>query len=90
MSCRRCEIGEGRRGDGEIFRSWARFSQSIEEDREFCQAVKAFVQDAENDVTSLLEEEKKIMALVRSTGDYFHGKAGKDEGLRVGLLANVR
>ncbi|KAH0986829.1 hypothetical protein GBA52_014006 [Prunus armeniaca] len=23
------------------------------------------------------------MALVKSTGDYFHGKAGKDEGLRL-------
>ncbi|XP_054815061.1 formin-like protein 5 isoform X1 [Prosopis cineraria] len=60
--------------------------ESIKEDREFCQAVKAFVQNAENDVTSLLEEEKKIMALVKSTGDYFHGKAGKDEGLRLFVI----
>ncbi|KAK4286047.1 hypothetical protein QN277_002658 [Acacia crassicarpa] len=60
--------------------------KSIEEDREFCQAVTAFVQDAEKDVTSLLEEEKKIMALVKSTGDYFHGKAGKDEGLRLFVI----
>ncbi|XP_028761768.1 formin-like protein 5 isoform X2 [Neltuma alba] len=60
--------------------------KSIEEDRKFCQAVKAFVQDAENDVTSLLEKEKNIMALVKSTGDYFHGKAGKDEGLRLFMI----
>ncbi|KAI9108841.1 hypothetical protein K1719_020146 [Acacia pycnantha] len=56
------------------------------EDPEDDPTVKAFVQDAENDVTSLLEEEKKIMALVKSTGDYFHGKAGKDEGLRVFVI----
>lgn len=60
--------------------------KSIKEDRGFYQTGKTFVQDAESDVMSLLEEEKKIMALVKSTGDYFHGNAGKDEGLRVFVI----
>lgn len=60
--------------------------KSVGEDSGFHQALKSFVQDAEIDVTSLLEEEKRIMALVKSTGDYFHGKAGKDEGLRLFIV----
>ncbi|KAK9279164.1 hypothetical protein L1049_012841 [Liquidambar formosana] len=47
-----------------------------------------FVQNAEIDIKWLKEEEKRIMALVKSTGDYFHRNAGKDEGLR--LFAIVR
>ncbi|KAJ6727972.1 FORMIN-LIKE PROTEIN [Salix koriyanagi] len=35
---------------------------------------------------SLLEEEKRIVALVKNTGDYFHGNAGKDEGLRLFIV----
>ncbi|KAG6689522.1 hypothetical protein I3842_11G179700 [Carya illinoinensis] len=62
--------------------------KSIEEDRGFHQSLKSFVQNAEIDVTWLLEEERRIMTLVKSTGDYFHGKAGKDEGL--GLFVIVR
>ncbi|KAA8523742.1 hypothetical protein F0562_010165 [Nyssa sinensis] len=34
----------------------------------------------------LLEEEKRIMAVVKSTADYFHGNAGKDEGLRLFVI----
>ncbi|MBA0731349.1 hypothetical protein Golax_023153, partial [Gossypium laxum] len=52
----------------------------------FHEALKSFVQNAEVDVTSLLEEEKRIMALVKSTGDYFHGNAHKDEGLRLFVI----
>ncbi|KAG2371848.1 Formin-like protein [Vigna angularis] len=52
-------------------------------DKGFCETVKSFVEKAEADVKSLLEEEKKIMGLVKSTGDYFHGDTGKDEGLRL-------
>ncbi|CAH2057423.1 unnamed protein product, partial [Thlaspi arvense] len=37
---------------------------------------------------SCKRKRKRIMALVKSTGDYFHGNAGKDEGLR--LFAIVR
>ncbi|CAL0303823.1 unnamed protein product [Lupinus luteus] len=55
-------------------------------DGEFCERVKSFLQNAEGDVMKLLEEEKKIMALVKSTGDYFHGKSGKDEGLRLFVI----
>ncbi|KAK7272459.1 hypothetical protein RJT34_29066 [Clitoria ternatea] len=57
-------------------------------DKGFHETVKSFVEKAEAQVTNLLEEEKKIMALVKSTGDYFHGNTGKDEGLR--LFAIVR
>jgi hypothetical protein len=60
--------------------------KSIGEDSGFYQTLKSFVENAEIDVTYLREEEKKIMGLVKSTGDYFHGKAGKDEGLRVFVI----
>ncbi|PON55941.1 Formin, FH2 domain containing protein [Trema orientale] len=57
--------------------------KSLEEGSGFHQTLKSFVQNAEVDITWLLEEEKRIMGLVKSTGDYFHGNAGKDEGLRL-------
>ncbi|GAV90930.1 FH2 domain-containing protein [Cephalotus follicularis] len=57
--------------------------KNIEEESEFLQTLKSFVQNAEVDVMSLLDEEKRIMALVKSTGDYFHGNSGKDEGLHL-------
>ncbi|XAR67492.1 hypothetical protein NMG60_11002266 [Bertholletia excelsa] len=60
--------------------------KNIDEEKGFHQALKSFVQNAEVDVLSLLEEEKRIMALVRSTIDYFHGNAGKDEGLRLFVI----
>ncbi|XP_040986357.1 formin-like protein 5 [Juglans microcarpa x Juglans regia] len=60
--------------------------KSIEEDRGFHQTLKSFVQNAEIDVMWFLEEERRIMTLVKSTGDYFHGKAGKDEGLRLFVI----
>ncbi|QCD86523.1 diaphanous 2 [Vigna unguiculata] len=60
--------------------------KNVEEDRGFCETVKSFVQNAEADVKKLLEEEKKIMALVKNTGDYFHGNAGKNEGLRLFIV----
>lgn len=53
------------------------------EESGFYQTLKSFVDNAEGEVMALLEEEKRIMALVKSTGDYFHGKAGKDDGLRL-------
>ncbi|XP_057414870.1 formin-like protein 5 isoform X2 [Lotus japonicus] len=61
-------------------------TNSIDHDRGFHETVKGFVEKAEVDVTSLLEEEKKIMALVKSTGDYFHGNSGRDEGLRLFVI----
>ncbi|XP_031404743.1 formin-like protein 5 [Punica granatum] len=60
--------------------------KNLEEESGFHKALKSFVQNAEIDVTWLLEEEKRIMALVKSTGDYFHGNAGKDEGLRLFVI----
>lgn len=60
--------------------------KNLEEGSGFQQTLKSFVQNAEIDVTWLLEEEKRIMSLVKSTGDYFHGKAGKDEGLRLFII----
>lgn len=36
--------------------------------------------EAEFDIKWVREEEKRIMDLVKDTGNYFHGKAAKDEG----------
>lgn len=57
--------------------------KNVDEENGFHRTLKSFVQNAEVDIISLIEEEKRIVALVKSTGDYFHGKAGKDEGLRL-------
>ncbi|XP_062018304.1 formin-like protein 5 [Rosa rugosa] len=53
------------------------------EESGFHETLKSFVQNADVDIRGLREEEKRIMALVKSTGDYFHGNAGKDEGLHL-------
>ncbi|KAI3812187.1 hypothetical protein L1987_16894 [Smallanthus sonchifolius] len=55
---------------------------------EFNTALTRFLEYAEADIKWMIEEERRIMTLVKSTGDYFHGKSGKDEGLR--LFAIVR
>ncbi|XP_022716970.1 formin-like protein 5 [Durio zibethinus] len=60
--------------------------KSTEEESGFHETLKSFVQNAEVDVMSLLKEEKRIMALVKSTGDYFHGNVQKDEGLRLFVI----
>ncbi|XVF34096.1 hypothetical protein REPUB_Repub18cG0027900 [Reevesia pubescens] len=60
--------------------------KSTEEKSGFHKTLKSFVQNTEVDVMSLLEEEKRIMALVKSTGDYFHGNAHKDEGVRLFVI----
>lgn len=52
----------------------------------FYQTVESFVENAEGTIMSLLEEEKRITALVKSTGDYFHGNSGRDEGLRLFVI----
>lgn len=44
------------------------------------------MREAKGEVTWLVQEEKRIMALVKNTADYFHGNAGKDEGLRLFLI----
>lgn len=60
--------------------------QNLDEDSEFHRMLASFVEHAEANITLLLEEEKRIMALVKSTADYFHGKAGKDEGLHLFMI----
>ncbi|KAI3714124.1 hypothetical protein L1987_72714 [Smallanthus sonchifolius] len=55
---------------------------------EFNTALTRFLEYAEADIKWMIEEERRITALIKITGDYFHGKSGKDEGLR--LFAIVR
>ncbi|MCD9645234.1 hypothetical protein HAX54_034002 [Datura stramonium] len=62
--------------------------KSLEEDCKFRDMLTNFMEHVEEEIKWILEEEKRIMALVKSTGDYFHGTAGKDEGLR--LFITVR
>lgn len=57
-----------------------------EECSEFKRCTERFLGHAREEVTWMVEEEKRIMALVKSTGDYFHGNTGKDEGLRLFLI----
>ncbi|RAL45349.1 hypothetical protein DM860_013745 [Cuscuta australis] len=52
----------------------------------FLETLENFMQSAEGEVKELLEQEKLIMSLVKSTGDYFHGNAGRDEGLRLFVI----
>ncbi|KAJ0974799.1 hypothetical protein J5N97_016764 [Dioscorea zingiberensis] len=54
--------------------------KNLEEKSGFHRSLKSFVEHAETDITFLLEEEKRVRSLVKSTTDYFHGNAGKDEG----------
>ncbi|KAF8409468.1 hypothetical protein HHK36_005544 [Tetracentron sinense] len=60
--------------------------RSIEEDSGFHRTLKSFVGHAEVDITWLLEEKKRVLAMVKSTADYFHGNEGKDEGLRLFVI----
>ncbi|OEL30832.1 Formin-like protein 18 [Dichanthelium oligosanthes] len=57
--------------------------KSLDEDSGFHRKLAQFIEQSQVRVTHLLEEEKKLRALVRSTVDYFHGSTGKDEGLRL-------
>ncbi|XP_020276265.1 formin-like protein 5 isoform X2 [Asparagus officinalis] len=60
--------------------------ENCDEEGRFLPALRAFVEHAEADVTSLLEEEKKMRLLVKETTDYFDGNSGKDEGLRLFVI----
>ncbi|KAG2325106.1 hypothetical protein Bca4012_039595 [Brassica carinata] len=64
------------------------FLKSMDEESDFEKALAGFIEHADGDIKWLKEEEKRIMALVKSTADYFHGKSAKNEGLR--LFAIVR
>lgn len=59
---------------------------TTKEAEEFCAAFNGFMEHAEAEITWMLEEEKRIMALVKSTGDFFHGNSAKDEGLRLFVI----
>ncbi|KAK8508608.1 hypothetical protein V6N13_130604 [Hibiscus sabdariffa] len=59
-----------------------------EEATQFYLTMSCFTDAAEADIKELSEEEKRIMELIKSTADYFHGQAGMKEGLR--LFAIVR
>ena len=60
--------------------------KNLEEDSEFQHSLANFVEKAKEEVAWLTGEEKRIMAEVKSTADYFHGNAGKDEGLRLFVI----
>ncbi|KAL2493934.1 Formin-like protein 3 [Forsythia ovata] len=60
--------------------------KGVEEDSEFYDTLSSFIQHSDSDIAMLLEEEKRIMDLVKNTGDYFHGNAGKGEGLHLFVI----
>ncbi|KAL6561355.1 hypothetical protein OROMI_016956 [Orobanche minor] len=60
--------------------------KSVESESEFCDALASFVEQFELDIKWLKDEEKRITALVKSTGDYFHGRAGRDEGSQLFVI----
>ncbi|XVF66950.1 hypothetical protein PTKIN_Ptkin10aG0080900 [Pterospermum kingtungense] len=62
--------------------------KNMDNDSQFFRSLSSFVERTGADVRWLPEEEKRIMELVKSTADYFHGQAGQKEGLR--LFAIVR
>ncbi|KAL0406885.1 UNVERIFIED_CONTAM: Formin-like protein 5 [Sesamum latifolium] len=55
----------------------------LAEDKGFRETLSCFLKNASSDVKWLLREEKRITDLMKTTADYFHGNAGKDEGLRL-------
>ncbi|GFP89972.1 formin-like protein 5 [Phtheirospermum japonicum] len=60
--------------------------KNVGEEDGFHQSLKGFVQHAEVEVKWLLDEEKRITGLMKSTADYFHGNTGKEEGLRLFVI----
>ncbi|CAN8324545.1 unnamed protein product [Cochlearia groenlandica] len=64
------------------------FLKTMDEESDFERALGGFIERADADIKWLKEEEERIMALVKSSADYFHGKSAKNEGLR--LFAIVR
>ncbi|KAL8167571.1 hypothetical protein V2J09_009070 [Rumex salicifolius] len=57
--------------------------QNLGEESRFYLALKEFVQESEGEITWLLQEERRVIELVKKTVDYFHGNSTKDEGLRL-------
>ncbi|GAB2274862.1 hypothetical protein Dimus_009633 [Dionaea muscipula] len=64
--------------------------QNVEDDDDECRfyhVLAYFVEQAEGEITQLLEEEKRITELVKNTVDYFHGgNSGREEGLRLFVI----
>lgn len=61
-------------------------SMKSQEESGFHHSLKHFMEQAETQITFLLEEEKRIRSLVKKTTNFFHGNAGKDEGLRLFVI----
>ncbi|CAO2814373.1 unnamed protein product [Amaranthus hypochondriacus] len=60
--------------------------ENPEGDSGFYETLVSFVEHSEGEVTWLVEEEQRISGLVRKTSDYFHGNAGREEGLRLFIV----
>ncbi|GMH12063.1 hypothetical protein Nepgr_013904 [Nepenthes gracilis] len=60
--------------------------EGMEEASGFHRVLADFVEQAEGEITRLLEEEKTITEMVKSTADYFHGNSGREEGLRLFVI----
>ncbi|XP_031130313.1 formin-like protein 11 isoform X2 [Ipomoea triloba] len=60
--------------------------KSVEGETEFKETLENFLKHAGEEITRQVEEEKRIMEMVKNTGDYFHGKTGKDEGTRLFVI----
>ncbi|XP_074294102.1 formin-like protein 5 [Silene latifolia] len=54
-----------------------------EEETGFYKMLVSFRDHSEGEVQWLVKEEHRISELVRKTADYFHGNAGREEGLRL-------
>ncbi|KAL1562398.1 formin-like protein 5 [Salvia divinorum] len=52
---------------------------SLDEDSKFLETLTRFINQFEADTAWLAEERERVMNLVTSTGDYFHGRSGRDE-----------
>lgn len=59
---------------------------TVNKETEFQEFLMEFMERAEAEIMWLLEEEKRVMALVKSTGDYFHGQSRNDEGLHLFVI----
>ncbi|CAL9205040.1 formin-like protein 5 [Musa acuminata AAA Group] len=60
--------------------------KSHEEESGFHHILESFMEQAETGISFLLGEEKRLRLLVKKTTDFFHGNAGKDEGLRLFVI----
>lgn len=52
---------------------------SLDKDSKFLEILTRIINQFETDAAWLAEERERVMNLVKRTGDYFHGRSGKDE-----------